>query len=84
MYALQILIDRLPLVLGIQIEYLPPYSPNLNPIEEAFLKIKAFTHWNSVIFLSAENTEIIYDMYIVLDVITPEDEIGCFIHAGYF
>jgi len=27
---------------GIQIEYLPPYSPDLNPIEEAFSKIKHF------------------------------------------
>ena len=28
--------------LGVRIEYLPPYSPDLNPIEEAFSKIKAF------------------------------------------
>jgi len=42
MYALQFLIDRLPLVLGVRIEYLPPYSPDLNPIEEAFSKIKVF------------------------------------------
>jgi hypothetical protein len=28
----------------IQIEFLPPYSPDLNPIEEAFLKVKAFIH----------------------------------------
>ena len=66
MYALQFLIDRLPLVLGVQIEYLPPYSPDLNLIEEAFLKIKAFIH------------------YVALDVITSEDAIGYFIHAGYF
>lgn len=25
--------------------YLPPYSPNLNPIEEAFSKIKHFLRW---------------------------------------
>jgi len=25
---------------GVRILYLPPYSPDLNPIEEAFLKIK--------------------------------------------
>lgn len=24
------------------LEYLPPYSPDLNPIEEAFSKVKAF------------------------------------------
>ncbi|KAF5337894.1 hypothetical protein D9611_014776 [Ephemerocybe angulata] len=27
---------------GVRLEYLPPYSPDLNPIEEAFSKIKAF------------------------------------------
>jgi len=77
-YALPVLIDRLPLVLGVQIEYLPPYSPDLNPIKEAFSKIKAFIHCNGVIFLSAENAVIIYDMYIALDIITPEDSIGYF------
>ena len=84
MYALQFLIDRLPLVLGVRIEYLPPYSPDLNPIEEAFSKIKAFIHRNGDVFLSAENAAIFYDMYVALDVITSEDAIGYFIHAGYF
>ncbi|KAJ3542004.1 hypothetical protein NMY22_g3671 [Coprinellus aureogranulatus] len=27
---------------GVLLEYLPPYSPDLNPIEEAFSKVKAF------------------------------------------
>jgi len=27
---------------GVRVEYLPPYSPDLNPIEEAFSKIKHF------------------------------------------
>ncbi|KIK60259.1 hypothetical protein GYMLUDRAFT_168249, partial [Collybiopsis luxurians FD-317 M1] len=26
--------------------YLPPYSPDLNPIEQAFSSIKAFLCWN--------------------------------------
>jgi hypothetical protein len=56
----------------------------LNPIEEAFSKIKVFIHRNGTIFLSAENAAIIYDMYIALDIVTPEDAIGYFIHAGYF
>jgi len=56
----------------------------LNPIEEAFSKIKAFICRNGTIFLSAENTAIIYDMYIALDIVTLEDAIGYFIHAGYF
>jgi transposase len=33
--------------IGITIKFLPPYSPDLNPIEEAFSKIQAFIwrHW---------------------------------------
>jgi len=26
---------------GVRLEYLPPYSPNYNPIEEAFAEMKA-------------------------------------------
>jgi transposase len=35
---------------GVCIEFLPPYSPDLNPIEEAFSKIKAFIRRHSDIF----------------------------------
>ena len=27
---------------GAQLQFLPPYSPDLNPIEQAFAKLKAF------------------------------------------
>lgn len=27
---------------GVELRYLPPYSPDLNPIENAFAKLKAF------------------------------------------
>jgi transposase len=28
--------------MGVQLEYLPAYSPNFNPIEQSFLAIKAY------------------------------------------
>jgi transposase len=33
---------------GVKLMYLPPYSPDLNPIEEFFAKLKAFIrrHWD--------------------------------------
>jgi transposase len=31
---------------GIQLEYLPPYSPDLNPIEESFNVLKAWVKRN--------------------------------------
>ena len=34
---------------GVKLVYLPPYSPDLNPIEEFFAELKAFIqrHWKS-------------------------------------
>jgi len=71
------------LQLGVRLEYLPPYSPDYNPIEEAFSKIKAFIRRNEDCF-SADVNGLIYDMYIAMDVITASDAEGYFIHAGYF
>ena len=72
------------IILGVRIEYLPPYSPDLNPIEEAFSKIKAYIRRNNDIFLSGAFNDLFYDMYLALDVITDIDAMGYFIHAGYF
>jgi transposase len=34
---------------GVKLMYLPPYSPNLNPIKEFFAELKAFirTNWHT-------------------------------------
>jgi len=69
---------------GVRIEYLPPYSPDLNPIEEAFSKIKHWVRRHQGYYGTAEGDGIIYDMLEVLDIITPSDACGYFIHAGYF
>jgi transposase len=69
---------------GVRIEYLPPYSPDLNPIEEAFSKIKAFIRRNNDLFQAYEDDGILYDMHEVMDIITAYDASGYFIHAGYF
>jgi hypothetical protein len=63
---------------------LPPYSPDLNPVEEAFSKIKAFMRHNNDIFAAGQDDGIIYDMYEALDIITPTDARGYFQHSGYF
>ena len=69
---------------GVRIEYLPPYSPDLNPIEEAFSQIKAFIRRNNDIFLSGSVEDIMFDMYEALGIVSDVDAIGYFIHAGYF
>jgi transposase len=36
------IIRRLPRSVGAKLVYLPPYRPDLNPIEQVFAKIKTF------------------------------------------
>ena len=69
---------------GVRIEYLPPYSPDLNPIEEAFSQIKSFIRRNNDIFLSGSTQDNMFDMYQAVDIVTDVDAMGYFIHAGYF
>ena len=69
--------------LDVRIEFLPPYSPDLNPIEEAFSKIKAFIRRNRAI-LAHEGHGMVFDLMQIMDVVTADDAVGYFIHAGYF
>ena len=63
------------------VEYLPPYSPDLNPIEEAYSKI---LRQHQDYYRERTGDCILFDMYEVLDVITSEDAEAYFAHAGYF
>ena len=64
---------------GAQLLYLPPYSPDLNPIEMIFSKIKQLLR-----SLAARTQRALWDsMQSVLDKVTPADAIHCFRHAGY-
>jgi len=56
----------------VRIEYLPPYSPDLDPIEEAFSKIKHFIQHHNTYYNSATGDGILFDMYEVTDIITPD------------
>jgi hypothetical protein len=68
---------------GIRIEFLPPYSPDLNPIEEAFSKIKAFIRRHRL-HLTREGDGMIFELMEVMKVITGDDAVGYFMHGGYF
>jgi transposase len=64
---------------GAQLWYLPPYSPDLNPIEEAFSKVKTFLRSAAPRTLDEHSTAI----WAALRTITPQDAAGWFAHAGY-
>jgi len=54
----------------------------LNPIEEAFAKIKAWIH-RHVDDLSHDD-RIFYDLLLALDIVTAKDAQGYIHHSGYF
>lgn len=64
---------------GAQLLFLPSYSPDLNPIEEAFSKIKGIVRKAGVRIREA----LVEAIERALAAITPEDAAGWFTHAGY-
>jgi len=64
---------------GCELLYLPPYSPDLNPIEEAFSKIKRILRKAEV----RSREALIEAMGKALDAITSQDARGFFEHCGY-
>ncbi len=59
--------------------YLPSYSPDLNPIEEAFSKIKGLVRK-----AGARTREALVEaIAAALSAVTAEDVAGWFDHAGY-
>jgi transposase len=64
---------------GADLVFLPSYSPDLNPIEEAFSKIKALVRK-----VGARVREALGEAIgRALAAVTPEDAAGWFAHAGY-
>jgi len=62
-----------------QLLYLPPYSPDLNPIENIFSKAKQLLRG-----LCCRTQTILWQtMQSVLDRVTATDALNCFQHAGY-
>lgn len=64
---------------GARLEFLPPYSPDLNPIEMVFSKIKQLLR-----SLACRSGASLWKaMQSVLDAVTPADAANCFRHCGY-
>jgi len=55
----------------------------LNPIEEAFSKIKAFLRRHRL-YLTRKGDGMIFELMEVMKVVTGDDAVGYFVHAGYF
>ena len=64
---------------GCELLYLPPYSPDLNPIEEAFSKVKRLLRVTG----ARTKVALVEAIGASLDVVTARDAGGFFAHCGY-
>jgi transposase len=65
---------------GADLVFLPSYSPDLNPIEEAFSKVKALVRKEGARLSEA----LVEAIGRALAAVTAEDAAGWFAHAGYW
>lgn len=72
-------VERLIEAVGATLLFLPPYSPDMNPIEEAFSKVKGILRK-----VQARTREALVEATgHALDVLTPEDIHGFYADCGY-
>jgi transposase len=64
---------------GREVLFPPPYSPDMNPIEEAFSKVKGLLHKAE----SRTREALIEAIGRALDAVTAQDVRGFFVHCGY-
>jgi transposase len=63
----------------VRLLFLPPYSPDLNPIELIFAKVKQLLR-----SLACRTRDALWQaMQSVLDKVTPSDASNCYKHCGY-
>jgi transposase len=72
-------VARLIAAAGAEVRYLPAYSPDLNPIEELFSKLKAWLRSAKARTVDG----VIEAMGDALRAIRPGDILGWFTHSGY-
>ena len=72
-------IKRMIEAAGATVLYLPPYSPDLNPIEMIWSKVKGVLRT-----IAARTVDALHDAFgVALAAVTPADILGCFRHCSY-
>ena len=72
---------RLITAAGASVRFLPPYSPDLNPIEEAFSQVKSFLRDNEQSYQATSTPRTLFAEAFAS--ITPQDCVKYIKHAGY-
>ena len=68
---------------GAMVIYLPPYSPDVMPIEECFSKVKAYLRANDPLLHILDDSEIEDAILSAFARVTPSDCYGWVKHCGY-
>lgn len=68
---------------GALVHFLPPYSPDMNPIEELFSKVKAVLKENDYAIQRIGDNCAIDIVQAAFSSVSAEDSVGWFQHAGY-
>ena len=68
--------------MGVKVIFLPPYSPDLNPLEPVFGKIKAILKENDTIFQATSAPRVLLAMAFTM--VTHEDCLNFSRHCGYY
>jgi len=66
---------------GSRILFLPPYSPDLNPLEEVFSQAKSIMKANDCVFQSCTESRVL--LLMAFDMVTVEDCNAYIAHSGY-
>ena len=74
-------VSQLILQTGALLHYLPPYSPDLNPVEHIFSKVKAIMKENDKVFQSSSTPRVLLSM--AFNMITEQDCLSYARHCGY-
>jgi len=65
---------------GARVVFLSPYSPDFNPIENCWSKLKEYLRSQE----SRTNLELDQAISKAIDLVTEKDIIGCFTHCCYY
>ena len=68
---------------GALVHFLPPYSPDLSPIEELFSKVKSCLRENDRHIEHASDATLTDFVYAAFTTVTTDDCIGWFTDCGY-
>ena len=72
-------IQRMIEAAGASVLYLPPYSPDFNPIEMIWSKVKGLLRT-----IAARTIDALHEAFgLAFAAVTPSDIAGCFQHCGY-